>query len=149
MDIMNAIARAQKSEEFPKLKDFFLASAFAITDSNEIKNWTFLFYNKKRNVTIDCFVNDKFVTLDPEAAAISDYKEMKIGKIIDVNKAVEMAKGKIKNKIVNVLITLVMKEKLIWKISVITADIMATSFEIDAYTGEILKEDSTSLLADK
>jgi uncharacterized membrane protein YkoI len=148
MKILDAIERAQKSGEFSKLKDFFLASAFAcITENEDIKNWTLLFYNKKRNVAVDCFVNDKFVTFDAEMPAMDDYKELKFDKIIPVEKAINIAKEKVNIKIVNILITLVMKESVLWKISVITIDIAATSFEIDASNGEILKEDRTSLLA--
>lgn len=148
MKILDAMKRVEKSEEFSKFKDFFLASAFVcIAENEEVKSWTLLFYNKSRHVTIDVFVNDKFVTFSEETQAMNEFKKLTIGKIIPVEKVMEMTREKIRSKIVNILITLVMSETTIWKISYITADISATSFELDASDGKILKEDKTSLLA--
>ena len=148
MQLEEALRRAMSDIKVMSLDDYFLASCFSITEEGKpITEWTLLFYNPKTKKTRDCFVNDKFVTLDDETEAQKEMTEL--GKElpkIHVEEAIKIAQKKYAKKTINILISLHTIEKLAWAITMIGADITATTFEIDAKTGHILKEDTTSLM---
>lgn len=147
MEVNEAIEKASNNEDVKKLQNYFLCSCFAcVKDKNDkITEWTLLFYNPDKNVVVDCFVNSKFVTIGEETPPLTeiekpDFDEAKV----NVGDAISAVKNFKKNTI-NVLITL-HKSPLIWTINMITPDMMATTFDIDAKTGKILREEETSLI---
>ncbi len=150
MQVTEAIKKAENNEDVKKLHGYFLCSCFACIKSKDekIKEWTLLFYNPEKNVVLDCFVNDKFVTIGEETPPMSnverpDFSETKV----TVDEAMESVKKKFSKTTINILITLHMKGALVWTINMITSDIMATTFDIDAKTGKITREETTSLIS--
>ncbi|HIG97653.1 MAG TPA: PepSY domain-containing protein [Candidatus Aenigmarchaeota archaeon] len=149
MELEQAIERARNNEDVKKLTDYFLCSCHAcITDiKKDIAEWTLFFYNPKKKLMIDCFVNDKFVTVGEETPPISaiekpDFNELKI----NVNDALQTARKNFKKNTASIIITLHQKDNFLWTISIIAPDMTATIFDIDAKTGEIIKEKETSLI---
>ena len=150
MQVKDAIERAEKSDEVKKLHGYFLCSCFAsIKDKDEkVKEWTLLFYNHEKKVVLDCFVNEKFVTIGEETPPISDVERPDLsGLKITVDEALEKVVKNFSKSIINILITLHSKKSLVWTINLITKDMMATTFDIDANSGEIVREETTSLIS--
>jgi hypothetical protein len=148
MELQEAVKRAMKDVKVTSLKNYFLASVFSITEEHKgIKEWTLLFYNPSENKVRDCFVNEKFVTLGEEQAAQKSLAEVDAKKVkVKVEKALELAKAKYNKKTINILVSLHKKESLLWTITMIGADITATSYDIDAATGKLIHEDTVSLM---
>ncbi|MEK6888007.1 MAG: PepSY domain-containing protein [Candidatus Aenigmatarchaeota archaeon] len=149
MDPQDAIEKARNNEDVKRLTDYFMCSCFAcIKDiKDEINEWTLFFYNEKKKLVIDCFVNDKFVTLGEETPPLStvekpDFSERQV----TIKEALEIVGKKFTQKTINVLITLHQKGTLVWTINMITPGMMAVTFDIDAKTGKIIKEEETSLI---
>lgn len=154
MKLKEAAEKAGKNENVRKLKGCFLSSGFAcLSDDNKTVNeWTILYYNTKRRTVVDCFVNDRFVTVGEETPAIKDMQELDIDSVvISVEEALDIVDKHFKRKTINILISLHMKEfdgknLTVWTIGMIAPDISVTSFDIDANTGKILKEETTRLI---
>ncbi len=148
MQAEEAINRAMADIKVMSLDDYFLASCFSIIkEGKDIAEWTLLFYNPKTKKTRDCFVNDKFVTLDEELQAQKEMTELgKEPPKIHVEEAIKTAQRKYGKKTINILISLHTTDRTSWAITMIGTDITATTFEIDAQTGKILKEDTASLM---
>lgn len=148
MELDEAVKKATGDFKVMSLDNYFLASIFSITeDAKAIGEWTLLFYNPKTRTTRDCFVNDRFVTLGEEADAQKEMAELNINDVkIGVHDAVKEAKKLYHKKSINILITLHMAERLAWTITFVGTDITATSYEIDAKTGKLLREQTTSLM---
>ncbi len=148
MEVKEAIERAKNSKDVKKLKNYFICSCFAcINDSKkEITEWTLLFYNPEKKVVLDCFVNDKFVTLGEETPPMSEIKKPSLdGLKVTAEDALGTVLKNFKKSTINVLITL-HKNPLVWTINMITKDMMATTFDVDASTGKVLREEETSLI---
>ena len=148
MEFQEAITKAMGNSKVTTLKDYFLASIFSITEEGKgITEWTLLFYNKQTHKIVDCFVNDKFVTLDQEMPAQKEMERLEAPEnAIEVEKAIEIAKKNYSKKTINILISLHMAPHLMWTITMIGSDISATKFDIDAKSGKIVKEETTSLM---
>ena len=149
MDVSYAIERANANEEIKKLSGYFLCSCFACIKQSkeEIKQWTLLYYNPDSRKVLDCFVNDKFVTLGDETPPLAeiekpDFEELKV----TVEDALEKAAKDYRKSTLNVLITLHQKQRLVWTINLISGDMMATTVDVDAKTGEITRREETSLI---
>lgn len=148
IELTEAIQRAKANEDVKKLKDYFLCSCFACikTSSDKINEWTLLFYNQKKNLVLDVFVNDKFVTIGEETPPLKEVEKPDFDAVkITVEEALAAVKD-FKKSTINVLITLHQKGVMVWTLSMITPDMMATTFDIDAKTGKIIREESTSLV---
>ncbi len=148
MQLEEALRRAMSDIKVMSLDDYFLSSCFSITEEGKpITEWTLLFYNPRTNKTRDCFVNDKFVTLDDEMEAQKEMTELgnELPKM-RAEDAIKTAQKKYGKKTINILVSLHTIDKPAWAITMIGADITATTFEIDANTGHIMKEDTTSLM---
>lgn len=153
MKFEDAVKRASANESVQKLKSFFLGSGFAsLTDETDVKEWTLLFYNPAKKTVVDCFVNDRFVTVGEETPAVSEIEELDTKPVkADVREALKTAKEKFGKKTINILISLHKKEiesrlYTVWTIGMIAPDISVTSFDIDAESGLVLKEETTSLI---
>ena len=148
MEVSDAIERAKNNEDVRKLAGYFLCSCFACLKQSKdrINEWTLLFYNKKKNTVLDVFVNDKFVTIGDETPPIKEVEEPDFDTVeIGIEEALEALKD-FKKSTINVLITLHKKGIMVWTISMITTDMMATTFDVDAVTGKIVKEETMSLV---
>ncbi|MCX6815859.1 MAG: hypothetical protein NT120_03335 [Candidatus Aenigmarchaeota archaeon] len=153
MKLNEAIQRAEENENVQRLDGYFLSSTFVcIAEKENITNWTLLYYNPYTNTVVDCFVNEALVTVGEETPALNEQEELRIKDVkIAASKALADARKKFKKSAVNVLISLhrkqfAEKKCLVWTIAFITQDMKATSFDIDAATGTMLKEETISLV---
>ncbi len=146
MQVKEAISRAEKEEKIRKLHGYYLGSCFACLKAREpIIEWTLLYYNPEKKMAVDCFVNDKFVTVSEETRPLKDIEKMDMDEVhIGVEKAMELTNYR--KKIISILITLHRREKMLWTINMIGADFSATTYDVDTKTGKILREETTSLI---
>lgn len=147
MEVRDAITRAMDDVKVMSLDGYFLASAFSMTEEGKGTNeWTLLFYSAKSGKVRDCFVNDKFVTLGEEQPAQKEMAELETGGLeVSAGEAVETATQGFGKKTINILISLHTDKRLLWNITLVAADMTATSFEIDAKTGAVVKQQTVSL----
>lgn len=153
MKLEDAVKRAGANEGVQRLKTSFLGSIFAsLADSDDVKEWTLLYYNPRNRSVVDCFVSEKFVTVGEETPAINEIQELDTKSIkVDVKNALKTAREKMPKKTVNILISLHVKDvdgkpRTVWTIGMVTPDISVTTFDIDADSGAVLKEETTSLI---
>lgn len=157
MELSEALDRAEKNENVQRLKDFFLGSGFASINTDKqkdegIKEWTLLYYNPAKKSVVDCFVNEKFVTVGEETPAINEVQELDVSKVkTTLQAALKTTSNSLKKKPLNILISLHMKDInnkhcAVWTIGFVTADMSVTSYDIDASNGKIAREETTRLL---
>ncbi len=149
MQVMEAIRKAEKNEDVKKLHGYFLCSCFACIKSrdDEIKEWTLLFYNPEKKAVVDCFVNDTFVTVGEETPPISEVERPDFSEVkTTAEEALESAGKNFSKATINTLITLHKRGSAIWTVNFITADMTATTFDVDAKTGKITRKETTSLI---
>ncbi len=149
MDVQQAIDRAKNNDDVRKLKDYFLCSCFAcIKQADEkINQWTLLYFNPGSNKVVDCFVNDKFVTVGDETPPLGEIEKPDFSQIkIPIEDAIDTAARDYRKSLINVLITLHQKGTLVWTINFISPDMMAKTVDVDAKTGKVLREEETSLV---
>ena len=151
MDVSYAIEKANASELVNKLQKsgYFLCSCFAcIKQSRDgINQWTLLYFNPEENKVLDCFVNDKFVTMGDETPPIAEIEKPDFtGLKVPVQDAISTAMKDYRKSTLNILITLHQKGRLTWTINLIASDMVATTVDIDAKTGEVTRQEETSLI---
>ena len=154
MKIVEIIKKINENEEITKLKKkgFFLCSCFSSTKQFVKPSvWTFHYFNPKTKKIVDCFYKTN-IEIGEENHAYKEMKKLETDKInISVEDALKTAEEKFDKSIANILITLHMKkinsvDRVVWTIVVISKDIIATLFDIDAEKGEILDKKETSIL---
>ncbi len=145
MELSEAIKKAE-NEGVKQLDGYYLGSCFAcIKDSKgPVTEWTLLFF--KGDKAIDCFVNEKFVRVSDDTRPIKDVKKMTFDATVTAESALKTANEKFGKSTINILITLHQKDVLVWTITMIDVTLTATSYDIDAKTGKIVNEESTSLI---
>lgn len=153
MNLLDAVEKVEHNENVRKLRGYFLGSIFAsIVESEEIKEWTILYYNPQSKTIIDCFVNDKFVTVGEETLAIKEMEEFDLKNVkIGIETVLKTMEKRFKKKALNTLISLHKKHfekesKTVWTVAYVTPDMSAVSFDIDAASGDVLNEVTTHLL---
>jgi len=154
MNLNEAVERAERDEHVQQLKGYFLCSSFATLNENQnnIKEWTLLYYSPSSKSVVDCFVSEKFVTVGEETPAVNEIQKLELYNVkIDVSDALSIAEQRFKKKPLNILMSLHKKQinnkaYTVWTLAYITPDMSATSFDIDATSGKILKEERTSLI---
>ena len=145
--LTDAIEKAKKDPDVEKLMmdGYFLGSVFA-TAKDSIKEWILHFYSSKKNKVIDCHVGD-VVALGEETDALKRMKKLSLDRLkITAETALDTAKEKFKGRTINILITLHRKESVVWTVNMISSALTATTYDIDAETGEIIDENVTSLI---
>lgn len=150
MLLMDAIKKAESDKLVKKLsKDHFLCSAFAFIRDGIVKEWTLHFFSPKEKKMVDCLVSDT-VTIGEETPAIKDMQELNTKKIkISSEKALKIVKREFDKKTITSMISLRKKKKITWTVNMITQDMMATSFDIDAMTGKIIERKEESLIREE
>lgn len=149
VDVSEAMEKASNSSDVKKLKSYFLCSCFACIKKTDekIDHWTLLYYDEKAKKVVDCFVNEKFVTIGDETPPIAEIEKPDFGDLqITAEEAIEKAGENYRKSTLNILITLHQKGSLVWTINFISGDFMATTVDVDAKNGKILKEEETSLV---
>ncbi len=147
MELKTAIEKAKNDETIKKLDGYFLGSCFACIKKakDPINEWTLLFC--KDGKAVDCFVNDGSVTISKETRPLKDVKQGNPEEAtVTAETALKLADSKHKKPTANILITLHQKDALVWTITMIDMTMTATSYDIDAKTGNIVKEETTSLI---
>ena len=148
MEAEEAIRRAGQDERISSLEGYFLCSCFACINSpdKEVNEWTLLYYNPSIQKVLDCFVNEQFVTPGEETPPIAEIEKADLSQVkISHNTALSIAKENFKGGTISVLITL-HKNPLVWTINLISPAMIATTLDIDAESGKILRKEETSLV---
>ena len=147
MLLIDAIRKAENDKLVKKLsKDHFLCSAFAFVRDGDVKEWILHFFSPERKKMVDCFVGNSII-IGEETPAIKDMQELDTGKIkVSSERALKIVEKNFEKKIVSSMMSLHGKENIIWTVSMITQDMMITSFDIDAVTGEIIDKKEESLI---
>ena len=148
MEAKDAIEKASADIQIKELQGYFLCSCFAClkTLKEDVKEWTLLYFNPATNKVLDCFVND-VVTIGEETPPIKEVKKPDFNEVsIGVGEALDEVSKSFNKPTINVLITLHWKESMVWSITTIGMDFNATTFDIDAKTGKIIHEETTSLI---
>lgn len=153
--MLEIIEKAMKDPKVQKLikENFFLGSVFGSIQDKEldkglVNEWILHFFNPKTQQVIDCFVNDS-VIIGKETPAIKEMKKFDTKRLkTTFDQAFETVKNDFKNKPTNVLISLHTNKSnvLVWTINMITPDLMATSYDIDAETGALLEKKRVCLM---
>ena len=141
MEIFEAIKKTEKRIK----QGYFLVSAIAIASAdNKISKWTLIYQDTKTKNTMDTYVNEGGIEFGKESANEENFHELKISQIkISSKEAISKARKEIDKIAISVIASLISKEKPVWKISIISQDLMATSVEINAVNGKILKKSET------
>lgn len=152
--MLEIIEKTMKDPKIQKLvkEDFFLGSVFGSIQDKEldkglVNEWILHFFNPKTQTVVDCFFTDS-VVIGKETPAIKEMKELNTKDLkITFEQAFETVKNDFKLRPTNVLISLHNdNSKLVWTINMITPDLMATRYDIDASNGEILAKKKTCLM---
>lgn len=154
MNLLDAVEKAEHNENVQKLKGYFLGSVFAsVSDTaDEVSEWTVLYYNPHTRSVVDCFVNENFVTVGEETPAIKEIEELRMDDVkIGAEDAMAIVEKLFKGKAINILISLHEKEldnaaRTVWTIAFVTQAMSVTSYDIGASSGEIVKEETSSLI---
>ncbi|HLD84964.1 MAG TPA: PepSY domain-containing protein [archaeon] len=141
MNMLDALDKIEISS------DYFLVSAFMEEGKDA---WTFMFFCKADNTVIDFRVGESVEKGSAQNAANipnhENFQELDVNIKIDHLSATEKARSKIHSKPSAIYAALTMKNgSPAWSISFICLDLNAYIFDIDAKSGEIMKEDSFSL----
>ena len=149
MDYSKAIEVAEKTPEVKALQKegFFLSSLFANIHSldKEVDEWILHFFNPEKKTVVDCFANAEGVEMGEETPALSDMKEFAFTHIIvGFDKAKEKVAGK-SLKPVSILVTLSRKGNMTWTFNFVNVDFSVLTVEVDALSGNITKEETSSL----
>ena len=141
MNIKEAVAKTVPE------KGYFLVSAF--TDEKlEYKTWTLMFYRRSDNTVLDFKVGIGAEKGDVQPTE-KEFQELNVDDMkISAEEAVNSAKGLLSGtKPTAIYISANTKDgKTTWTISFILPDISAAIYDLDAKTGEIIKQDRFSLL---
>jgi hypothetical protein len=150
MKLSEALGRARSNSDVQILEKsgYFLGSIFSMTDSSqEISEWTFLYFNPQTNKIRDLAISEKESKLDEEREPRSPVSLLNPNALkISVNDAIGIGLAKLAKSSAKILVTLHQKDCLMWTLTFVSSDLQATTFDIDAQTGEILREETTSLI---
>ena len=146
MEFEEALRKA--SGFMKKYKGYFLCSVFSSIKNVKGKpsdcagEWILHFSDKRKS--LDCHVADDAVRVD-DAQSLGEPIELDVRSVsISLDKAIEST-GVILKKAVTILVSL-HNSPPVWTINFIKADMTVTTFDVDAETGKITREDTTSLL---
>ncbi|MBI3190526.1 hypothetical protein HYZ41_02375 [archaeon] len=78
MKIEEAVDKSSHNENVQRLRGYFLCSGFTtLSDAKkEINEWTLLYYSPRNKTIIDCFVNEKFITVGEGTPAMKDMADI-------------------------------------------------------------------------
>jgi|SRR3989344_2921253 len=134
-----------------KHKDSYLCSVFLLKDQTDSSDWQFDYYLPKKN-RMATFIVGKTIEYNKEQKIFSNSEkidEIDLNDIkFDFDNAVKLVLGKYKNKkfIKEIIIVQSLNSKLLWNISLVTAEFNLVNIKVDADDGKIIEETSSSLL---
>lgn len=139
MELEEALHKAEGFIKEAGKKGYFLCSIFASIKDVEISEWILHFYGGGK--ALDCYVSDKVVV--EESQSLGEPVELDAGKVnISASKALEIAG---RRPAITTLLSLHGAPPT-WTINFITAAMSVTTFDIDAGTGKITREEMSSIL---
>ena len=134
-----------------KNKNSYLSSVFLLKDQNVSSGWQFDYYLPKKN-KMATFIVGKDVKFTKDQKIFSTSKKIDEIDLKDVKFPFEnvvklvMPKYKDKRFVKEIIIIQSLNSKLLWNVSLVTSDFNLINIKIDAKTGEIIEETSSSLL---
>ncbi len=145
MHVLEAIRMSE--EKMQGRKDFFLCSCFVSSKDFSVRGWTVIFYNPKTKNVVECECSESGVEVSEESRSMKEPRPLVKSEIIkDDSYALGKASSDFSGKPVNVLVSLQTKDRTMWTVSVVTQDLSATIYDIDAKTGEVLRKEKTGLV---
>jgi len=143
MELSEALKRMKKEEK----DDYILVSAVAIVSGkDEVSRWALVYQNPETRNILDFYVTEEGIQKGEATKGEDEFKELEIEKVkISATRATDKAKKEISKTPISIVVSLTNNKKLIWKVSIISQDLMASTVEIDAVTGDILKKSETSI----
>jgi len=149
LDLFLAVSKARSDPGVVSLDGYFLASAFSITEvGRPVDEWTLLFYNPGNKKTVDCIVAQD-VSVGQELPAQKELSELRPDAVkFFLEDAMEAVNSRYSKKTINILISLHSGNKgdPVWTITMVGSDITATSFDIDAISGSVIREETINLM---
>jgi hypothetical protein len=158
MRIEELVGRAENERAVKKAlsEGYFLSAIFIMLDgAKPVKEWRLIFFNPHSKKMVEFFYNGAFEKGEVEERD-KDILPLDISEVkIEIDDALKTAKGefdkKSSSKVVSYLISLHPKKidavtETVWTISMIYAGMRVQTYDIDAATGEILDEESASLM---
>ncbi len=147
MLLIDAIRKAEKDRLVRKLsKNHFLCSAFAFIKDDSVNEWVLHYFSPESKKMVDCIVGSA-VNIGDETPAIKEMEKLDAKKVkVSSDRAIKIAGKGFEKKTVSSMISLHKKDKVVWTVSMITQDMIITSFDIDALTGKITDKKEESLL---
>ena len=138
-----ALKRMKKEEK----DDYILVSSVAIVSGkDEVSRWALVYQNPETRNILDFYVTEEGIQKGEATKGEDEFKELEIEKVkISATRATDKAKKEISKTPISIVVSLTNNKKLIWKASIISQDLMASTVEIDAVTGDILKKSETSI----
>ncbi len=130
-----------------KFEGYFLGSMFAslAKEGEEINEWTLHYYNSGNKRDIDVTVSEN-VRME-ESASSREMAPLDVSLVkISGHDAVEAAMAQYAGDVSRILLVLHNPGRPAWNVNVISSLLNATTFTVDAASGEILVSKSTSLL---
>ena len=147
MLLIDAIRKAEKDRAVKELsKTHFLCSAFAFIKDDGVKEWVLHYFSPESKKMTDCVVGSS-VNIGDETPAIKEMEKLDAKKVkVSSDKAIKTAGKDFDKKKISSMVSLHKKDKIVWTVSMITQDMMITSFDVDAMTGKITGRKEESLL---
>ena len=142
-----AVKIAGESGKIRRLKNYFLGSLFASVHES-MGEWTLHFYNPESHTTRNCTVAlDGTVELEEDVPALNALKKLDVTTVkITPEKAMQTATEDYGIPPVQTLLTLSMKGGPVWTVSIISAALTVTSYDISAETGAIMETRTASIM---
>lgn len=142
MEFEEALRKAASFMKEAVGKGYFLSSLFSSIKGGEISEWVLHFSGKDK--AVDCYVTADSVTVE-ESQSLGESQELDTGKAkVSAGKALEAARRSNKDAI-TILLSLHGSPP-VWTINFISAAMNATTVDVDAETGKITREETTSIL---
>ena len=161
MQAKKLIEKAESEDSIKKLikEGYFLGSIFTMLDDiKPVKEWRLLFYNPKSRKIFEFSFDGSFEKGESEARERPMHRLVVDNLEIELDSALKTAKSefdkKISARVINYLLSLHMKgvaEKMIavWTINIIYSGMNVQTYDIDASSGDVINEESTSLVSVK
>ncbi len=146
MDLKEALLRADGFLRESERRGYFLCSVFSSIknpkDDMGIKEWVLHLYGK--DGALDCYVNDDGVAVE-ESQSVGEPAKLDVDRVkVTANDALSMSERSAAGAI-TILLSLHGSPP-VWTINFFAANMSVTTVDIDARTGDVMREETTSVL---
>ncbi|MBI2076113.1 MAG: PepSY domain-containing protein [Candidatus Aenigmarchaeota archaeon] len=141
MEFEEALHKAGSFIKEAKAKGYFLCSVFSSSTTSVFDEWILHFAGK--DSALDCYIRGDAIHVD-ETRSIGEPVELNLTKVkVSISEALDSV-GKPKSA-VSTLVSL-HRSPPVWTINFIKADMTVTTFDVNAETGKITREETASIL---